>query len=199
MRAILQHHAHLAFLSVPWRKCLSSLWLQMAPNAGKLSVALETRSTVHTYLINLEEQVNRKCKKFSKDKCKCCPSHEAPAQGHRQVPVWVGTTYKIPAKSLVGLVCCALFLIPIATSKFTKLKTRSTSAVWWLMKRFNIYCADWWTDSTSPLTSVKIQHEIFVATDNIVDFSSLGINFTAESTNTPSGRIWKKIQILWFV
>lgn len=41
---------------------------------------------------------------------------------------------------------------------------------------------------------MKIQQKIFLATDNIADFSRLGIKFTAESTNTPSGRFGKNFR-----
>lgn len=52
-------------------------WYQMQ---GSWSVTLEWRDTVHTYLISLEEQVNRKCKKFAK-------ANETLVQGYGQVTV----------------------------------------------------------------------------------------------------------------
>lgn len=43
----------------------------------------------------MEEQVNRKCKKFGK-------AQEAFVKGYGQLPVWLGATYKILAKSLAS-------------------------------------------------------------------------------------------------
>lgn len=84
----------------------------MIPNVGKLVSNSRVKGTVHTYLISLEEQVNRKCKKFAK-------ANKALVQGCGQVTVWLGATYKIPAKTLIGLVCVAMFVIPITSSKVT--------------------------------------------------------------------------------
>lgn len=63
------------------------------------------------YLINLDNRTTgnvrnlaRHMRHLCKDLCK---------------PVWLGANYKIPAKYLGGLVCFALFVIPIASSKAT--------------------------------------------------------------------------------